>query len=78
MDFRRRASTNVGHPLVILALLGAVALPSGWDHLGPLARAGCVVALAALGVVGLALSAQPTGMGERWARRQDHEDDAAP
>ncbi len=60
---------NVGQPLTILAVLGAVALSSAWEHLGSLWRALGVAAALALGLLGLALSVQPTGMGERWAAR---------
>jgi hypothetical protein len=56
--------------MVIIAILGAVALPRFWPALPMWARVLAVAGLAVLAVGGIVLAMQPTGMASRMSERE--------
>jgi hypothetical protein len=69
----RAASTDTGTPMVIIAILGAIALPRFWPVLPTWARVLAVVGLVALAIGGIVLAMQPTGMASRMSEGEVQE-----
>jgi len=72
-----RGSMEVGTPLLIVAILGAVALPNVWDRLPTVARVAAVAVLAVVALAGFLLLGKPGGLGANadLRRRRDDDDD---
>ena len=66
----RGGSTENGTPMVIIAILGAIALPRFWPMLPTWVRVLSVAGLAAMAIGGIVLAMQPTGMASRMSARE--------